>query len=185
MKAFHDENPTHALVQSLSRGAFDRGLPRATDLSAQPDVAALFRNLLTNGFIVERKKMKQFASAITMGGSMPTQLRMRTLCATHFHPLSTPYVSPEGLNLRTTCPLSLPSSIWHSMLSPSSNLPSYSSQSAVLDLCPWTSFPKRNTRMSSIVLSFLSLMGMFVSPLSLHLQRGHVLQVASTSSFQQ
>ncbi|KAF8232682.1 hypothetical protein L208DRAFT_1360846 [Tricholoma matsutake] len=51
VEAFHDENPTHALVQNLCRGAFERGLPMAKELSAQPDVAALFRNLLKNGAV--------------------------------------------------------------------------------------------------------------------------------------
>ena len=55
MKAFHDENPTHALVQNLRHGAFERGLPMAKELSAQPNVAAVCRNLLKNG-VIDRNK---------------------------------------------------------------------------------------------------------------------------------
>ncbi|KAM6499703.1 hypothetical protein JOM56_005211 [Amanita muscaria] len=51
VEAFHAENPTHKLVQALAGGAFERGLPKVTELSAQPDVVALFRNLLKNGAI--------------------------------------------------------------------------------------------------------------------------------------
>lgn len=51
VEAFHDENPTHKLVQDLAGGAFQRGLPKAKELSAQPDVAALFRNLLKTGAV--------------------------------------------------------------------------------------------------------------------------------------
>ncbi|KAF8222780.1 hypothetical protein L208DRAFT_1412870, partial [Tricholoma matsutake] len=55
VEAFHDETPTHALVQNLCHGAFERGLPMAKELSAQPDMAALFRNLLKNG-VVDRNE---------------------------------------------------------------------------------------------------------------------------------
>ncbi|KIL58928.1 hypothetical protein M378DRAFT_111568 [Amanita muscaria Koide BX008] len=51
VEAFHAENPTHKLVQALAGGAFERGLPKVMELSAQPDVVALFRNLLKNGAI--------------------------------------------------------------------------------------------------------------------------------------
>ena len=57
------------------------------------------------------------------------------------------------------------SSIWPSISSPSSSLPSYSPRSAVLDLGPQTGYRKRNIRMSFIILYFLSLLGP-----SLHLQ---------------
>ena len=49
MENFYDENPIHQLAQSLSGGAFGRGLPRSNDLSSHPDVAALFRELLREG----------------------------------------------------------------------------------------------------------------------------------------
>ena len=51
MEMFDDANPAHELVQKLSHGAFGRGLPTVENLSAQPDVAALFRDLLKNGTI--------------------------------------------------------------------------------------------------------------------------------------
>ena len=52
---FHNENPTHDLVQRLSGGAFERGLPTAKELSSRPDVVALFEKLLTGGAINESK----------------------------------------------------------------------------------------------------------------------------------
>ena len=51
MKKFYDENPTHKLARGLSGGAFGRGLPSSDDLSSQPSVAALLRNLLGKGTI--------------------------------------------------------------------------------------------------------------------------------------
>ena len=53
MKIFHYGNPTHALVQNLSGGAFLRCLPSSWNLSLRPHVAALLRNLLKNGTIVQ------------------------------------------------------------------------------------------------------------------------------------
>lgn len=54
MKMFHDKNPTHDLVSVLRGRAFGRGLPIATELSA--DVATLFRKLLKNDEIVKIDK---------------------------------------------------------------------------------------------------------------------------------
>jgi hypothetical protein len=51
VEAFHAENPTHDLVRKLRGGAFGRGLPVATELEKQPDVVALFRDLLKDGVI--------------------------------------------------------------------------------------------------------------------------------------
>jgi len=48
-------------------------------------------------------KTQPFASAIVMGGSMPTRQQMRQLRVTHFHLPSILCVFPGGLNLRTTC----------------------------------------------------------------------------------
>ncbi len=61
---FYDENPTHKLVRNLSGGAFGRGLPTDEELSAQPDVVAVFRKLLKNGTIVENDKNENEAKAI-------------------------------------------------------------------------------------------------------------------------
>lgn len=129
------------------------------------------------------KTLKPFVSAIAKVESMLWKMRnMRYL--TCFHLLSMPYMFPGSLNLRTRCPSSLPSLIWSVTSSPILSLLNYTSQSVVLDLGPWTIYPKRNTRTSSIVLYFLSLLGMFVSPPSSHLQQGHMLQVLLTFSFQ-
>lgn len=51
VEAFHAENPTHNLVQTLRGGAFGRGLPTVKELEDQPDVVTLFRNLLKYGAV--------------------------------------------------------------------------------------------------------------------------------------
>jgi len=57
VEIFHDEYPTHKLVQELSGGgAFERGLPSADELLTQPDVVELFKDLLKNGMIDKRYK---------------------------------------------------------------------------------------------------------------------------------
>jgi hypothetical protein len=52
-----------------------------------------------------KMKMQPFASAIAVGGSMPTWLQMMQLRVTHFHLPSILCVFPGDLNLRTTCPI--------------------------------------------------------------------------------
>jgi len=52
---FHEENPTHTLVENLHGGAFGRGLPLHHELSEQPDVAVLLRKLLKDGEVEERE----------------------------------------------------------------------------------------------------------------------------------
>jgi len=59
-KPFFAENPTHNLVQALYGGAFGRGLPLDTELKDQPDVVALFRNLLKHG-MVDRNENEDIA----------------------------------------------------------------------------------------------------------------------------
>jgi len=51
VEAFHAENPTHKLVQTLCSGAFEHGLPMDRELKDQPDMVALFRNLLKYGTV--------------------------------------------------------------------------------------------------------------------------------------
>ena len=51
METFHAENPIHILVGRLQGGAFERGLPKVSELSTQLDVAKLFRKLLKDGAI--------------------------------------------------------------------------------------------------------------------------------------
>jgi hypothetical protein len=51
VEAFYAENPTYNLVRTLCGGAFERGLPTVTELRDQPDVVALFRNLLKYGAV--------------------------------------------------------------------------------------------------------------------------------------
>jgi len=52
---FHEENPTHTLVENLTGGAFAWGLPPDHELSNQPDVAVLLRKLLKDGKVEERE----------------------------------------------------------------------------------------------------------------------------------
>ena len=55
MEAFHAENPTHKLIQTLYGGAFGCGLPMVKELEDQPDMVMLFRNLLKYG-VVDRNE---------------------------------------------------------------------------------------------------------------------------------
>ena len=51
VKNVYDENPTHKLARGLSGGAFGRGLPISDDLSSQPSVVTLLRDLIRKGAI--------------------------------------------------------------------------------------------------------------------------------------
>lgn len=51
VETFHTENPIHQLVQRLCGGAFERGFPKVAELSGQPKMVALFRNVLKYGAV--------------------------------------------------------------------------------------------------------------------------------------
>lgn len=55
VETFHTENPTHELIQSLCGGAFERGLPTSEELQEDPEVVAVFRDLLVHGTIDSRE----------------------------------------------------------------------------------------------------------------------------------
>jgi hypothetical protein len=48
---FYEQNPISHLVESLTGGAFRRGVPKAKDLSKNPQAAVVLRRLLTEGSI--------------------------------------------------------------------------------------------------------------------------------------
>lgn len=103
MKNFYDENPTHILVQNLSGGAFGRGLPTTEDLSDQPDMVALFRDLLKNLTIVKTNRNKEAIRKCHRHGWIHANQTVNGSCYVFPSPLHAVCVSWRLEALNNTC----------------------------------------------------------------------------------
>jgi hypothetical protein len=111
---FHAENPTHILVNRLRDGAFGRGLPLEKELSADLNVAALFRTLIQNPFLEEGQVNQEAVDKCHRNG---------WIHAVQPNPSSSTYYTFAS-------PLHSTFISW--ILAPTNDMPSYPS---VVDLC--------------------------------------------------
>jgi len=165
-------------MKPCQQGALRHGIPR--NFSDLPDVVAFFRTLLKDHKFEWKDGQKEDEAVRNCHSHGWIHATAMPVCVTRFPLLSMKCVFPGRSSLQTICPISIPSSSYLSRPSPSSSRLSYA---ATLPLNPRT-HPKYNTKTNSMIRYCLSLSGIFVSPLSMHLQRGCVRQAVSTSSFQ-
>ena len=175
---FYDGNPTHQLAQELSGGAFGCGLPSSDDLSAQPDVAALFRELLGKGTIKTNKNEENEAIQIChySGWIHPDQDKGATCYAfpSPLHAMCVSWrLSPTDEMPRFDCLRDLALDVISKFKPSQLRLPICRVGPRSTDKPPEAEYQDEFYRSL-----FSVTLGTFVSPLNLFLQGGHLLQVA-------